>query len=1759
MLEELAKNKKSKYAIDLNADKNYSCWILKEVNKDKNSNQKLLDNKNIISYGALSLYLQKLNIKIQKSNSKYYEIRLNNLVNDIFPLERNPNMKFIYYDSNKENIFGPNYYTKKTNKDHENKIEEYKNIIINNDIPEMILYKYKFDDKLFEELMKDNLDEANYILNIIKDQNKLMDIPNDEIKTCINSLLDKHKKELFDIPYIVQKYQNIYNQFFTEEEIVNILSLYDATYIQFKLKQKKIINLYNNALSLENNKIKLDLAYIINAKNDLDLELCLSYIGFIVSIINNNSNSKDKYYKYLMNLNINLNSKKVLQTILEDECDKIIEQFCLSPEDVVHNLKVLKKEISGDLKESNNECQLMDICLNKVNELSQKNKKYHPIQLLQKGINFYIINLASHPYIAKVIYDTYLQIITISTYPTEKGKSILNSSHQSYRCKRIQKCSVEKLIKIMKNNENNFSEIYLDIEKCESEGLINVKFDIDMTSKNIENLISLLNKAINGFVEEKKVESNKKKGDNVSESDDNESMKNKIDYKKNIMARKIVIKNMIIEKDFTQKYIINYIKKELHNIAEKYLIEKISKQFHSIISRKYIKSTNLKTEEETYYYSIFFINLSSFCCICIDKNKKIKYHNIFKSYFVNNENDIDSNKKKVNEVNEIKKEFMKHRPKYIILGINNIGCYQLIEYLKEYYNEILIYSDYLSLLKKPKKYENIFNDNDYYYNIAFDQFKFTCNPLEFFIENFNFKYEKNLMLNIKLDHLQDQVNDIPLLNYCLETQIRRVANIYKYKIPKDKNSPENYFSFMNGLGPITGKIIEDNKNIKSISDIKLFMKNNIFKNIGGFVNDENDMDIDNENENQNNHNFIYHLTNEEIFNKMMNTYYQLKINSFHNVFVNNVDTNENMVHCFLFFNENILQCKLPFGNVPDYIIDKNIYFRKYRIILCKIVEIKIVDNDYLILLSHKVEDLEFFNKLSFMEEESYLNKSITGFNIDQNEDYKSTEIEKLKNAININKNKNNKLLKKIKEEGYLKNIILSEIKREYIAPDEYGRFYFRPSFLGQDHLTLTFTICESLTLNYDVLIDKNNKYKINNNEYKSINEIITNFANKLLKKINEFKNNKYFKSPTQIKSFLNIIFNNINNKSNNYKNDFFINDIITCFMEDSPNYGILFTQTKNYNYIVDYIEIVYNGFYFHNKFFENIYQIIEFYNENNEKECYKDFICNQIIYNVHSQIEDIDITYDKFEEEKDEHNLNWNENTQNDDNTKNNKYLGKKLKKNEFQGWNYNKDNNQNDGNKKNNNNSNKNNWGDDNFDGWGNNNNNNSYDENNNNNNIDNWGDDNNNKVDNWDNKNNNKSSNFNKNNNNNNNSYRKESWGSNNNNNNLSSWGNNNNNNFNNNDNEFKDWGNNNTNNNKYNNKNFNKENDTSIISSEKITNNYSQNKKTEINWSNSNNNYGNNNSNNNNRYNHSKQDYNNNKNNYKNNNNNNNNHNNNRQIWNQNKKNNNTNNVASTFTGWDSEEENIDEKNDENNDNNNGNNTWDDGNENNNINPDNQWSTEPKNVDNLWGDDNDKQIQNNNTNENKDYNSINNNNENIVNNHTNNNNNFNQNSNHNNQNKNNNFNNRNNNKIHSSFNNGNRNNGFKSKNNKLYQKGNNNNYKNNNYNNNNYNKNNYNNNHNNNHNNYNNNNYSNYNNNNKIQKKKGIWKDELNKVYENDEVREEEVGETINFENIEEFGGYNVDKDNFSNDQNNKDIGNNVSNQNKNGSNINNDDGW
>ena len=1248
MLEKLSKAKPQTFSLDLTDNKNRSFWVLKEKSKDQQNLN--LNEKNIILYASLGLYLQKLEKKKFRPNLSYYEIKFDNLITDIFPFERNPEINFMFYNSKNENLFGSNYYENRKNNTYEKKMDALRRKMINNDIPEMILYKYKYDKNLYDELMEDWDDEPEFIYNLIKDNSKYRHLnKKEDTINCIKNLITIHKIELYDIAYIIKQYSSIYNKIFKDEDVIFILSLYDAQYIQFKLKQRKIKKLQNQLIMTTNLLNKISFSYLDNSKNEFDLNLVLSYIGYQISVMN--FNSQKKFCDNLMDLNLNLSSKKILQLALEDECDKIVSKFCLSPEEVEHNLKIIKNEDQGNLKLINNECNLMELCIKKVSDLLKKNKKYHPLQILQKSINYYIISLSSNPYIAKLIFNAYLKSATISTSPTEKGKIILNANHPSYKVKNLKKYGLDFFINKMRNNENDFSEIFLNIEKAEKEGLIKFKIDIDMKSKYIQELVHILNIAINGQNEDQISDKNSDdKSINLSDSEEIEISKVKSDTKKNSLVRSIAIKNMILDDIFTQKFFLNYIKRDMHNIAEKILIEKICDKFYTLINKKYMKKNTIESYEDKYYYSIFFINLNTFCYLAIDKNKKrTKFKSILNTQIL------------LNEENELKDEMCNHKPKYIILGINNIGAYQLINYFDR--NDSIIFSDYLSLLKIPKKYDiNSTIDKNYYYNIAYDQFKFTMNPLEFFIENYNFKYENNLLLNIKFHYLQGQIHDMPLLNYCLETQIRRTLNLYKFKYEKGKNQLENYYTFMNGLGPLTCKLIEDYKN-KPLIELQNVTGTNILKNISLFINDNNNMEIEKNNQIEK-RDFIVFFTDDDLFNKMLNSYCLIKNKSIHNFFVNNVDNENKVINCVLFYNENIVKCYLPFKYI-DNIFDINTYFKKNKFLLCKIIEIQIEREGYQIIISNKIEDLEFFETEENISEISFFNYN------EKEEDNKIIEMQKLKNVLNFENKKKEKCLLKIDENEFCKNIILDDIKKDFISIEDSGRYFFRPSFLGNNHLMLTLNFCENLTLNYDVLIKKEDEYILNKKEYKNIKDIIKLFINPLLKNIYEYKTNKYFKSPTQMQSIFSKIFIDIN-KENDInsinKNILSPDEIYLCFLDDSPNYGLLITKAKNNNINIDYIEFSTEGYYFHNKLFININDIIEYYIQNNEKQFYKEFICNNIIYDIHSRMEYIDLQYKKIVEKSHEI-LDWISNEKNEDETEEKKYLGKKRSEANFEGW----------------------------------------------------------------------------------------------------------------------------------------------------------------------------------------------------------------------------------------------------------------------------------------------------------------------------------------------------------------------------------------------------------------------------------------------------------------------------------------------------------
>ena len=1337
----LKENQNDANILSFTKDPNLTIWNLKHISKDEQNNQ--IQSNDYIVHKALGVCLKKIKPKnINNITRQYYTMKIEKIKDDIFPVERNPEINF--FNETKENFLKKfknqknNYYKDAIDNKLTQKFDEYLKKILNSDVPEMILYKYKYDIDLFENSLKDeNLyDEAEFIFNSLKskfDENTISQQKNDIVYN-IKQILTIHKKDKKDIFLLIKENFENFSKYFTEDDIINILSLYDVEYLKFFNKKNKLCEFFSKHPIISQNSI---LKEIYQSKTELDFFLNLFNLGLQLEL--NFENNKDKNYINLFHPNIHLNNKKIINIAIEYNCDEIVNKFCLTTEEVAHNIQILLGEKNGQLKEPNNKISLTNLCIDKTGQLSNK-KILHPAELLQKCIEFYIINLSSNFYISKKIFEVYKKIATINTTPTENGEIILNSQHPDYVCKRINNCPLELFL----NNDNiEFSSLYLQIEKCVNDGLINFNINIDLLNPEIQNLTNLLNKAINGFNDEKE---HCAKFKEMNSDQDN---KNIVNYLKNVMARKVAVKNMIVNKFFTRKFFIDFIQDELHQRAEKNLIKQISDKFYGILTRKYISENDKKDDKknekkddkknEINYFSISFLNSNEFYVLCLDVNSNKRSEVIFKYLF------DGKNYEKSSELNEIKSFFRKYQPKKVILNTDNINYYKLYNLLKEniipYFDIEFIFSDYLSLFKQENNYQqnkNPYSQNnikDYYMNVALEQFKYVSNPLYYFIENWNFKYAKNLLMNLSIDRLQSQIKDVVLLNYLLEIQIFKAQNKIGPFFKKLQKIPKNYFCFINGSGPIIGQFLYKS-GIKIINEETIKIENctyypkSIIENINYFlsiyINENADMKKN------------YELSKDDVFNNIISKNVKninLKNNELYNVYVKEIDEENKYINCILFYNSSMLECKLNFDEIGNYKNDKNTYFTKGKALLCKIIDIKISNNNYEIFLTNKFDDLEILSNDNITQ---IIPEKIKTYLFSKKEDCEIANIKKLIEIINKNETLSEKTLKKINIESgenyYKKNCSYKDMYNNYINVID-NCYIIRPSFIGEDHLTLSFRIFGNIFLNYDIeILNKDNienrKYliKCDNNkkyEYTTLDELNNNFSKKLQKFIHEFKFHNLFKDPNSMEKLFTKI---LNNESIN-------EDKILCFMQESPDYALLITKNINESYYnIDYINFTNEGFLFHNKIFKNLDNLLEYYDKNYFKPDFKEFSCRNVIYITHQLISEIDMQYDKFEPEKNIEELNWADN-----NNQNNQYLQKKRQQSNF-GWENNNKNPENDWennnnsnwlkendnhNKEDNNNINNFNWSDNNNDnknnknddGWG------SINNDNNNKQNDDWG----------------------------------------------------------------------------------------------------------------------------------------------------------------------------------------------------------------------------------------------------------------------------------------------------------------------------------------------------------------------------------------------------------------------------------------------------
>ena len=1188
-----------------------------------------------------------------KNTMKENNIDLKNLNEDIFPKERfegnliNSNEKKKKYSFNQINNVANSL---------ENFFLKNRELILKEDIPEMILAKYNYDINFFKQSLNDIDYEVKWLFEFLNMDKAIKENDNaqQEIINIIKNLLTQHKLKRRDIPYIIKEYEGLFSKYFTQSQIFDLLSVYDSEFLRLQKKRMRIINIFNYIIKDEDSNLSNTISqyckieYILEAKNEYELDLIETQLAILT--YTNQSVEIDENYKKLINYEILSNSNidfSLLNKIRDNKLNDILKKFCLSPEQVVHNLKVLKGELKAEIIEPPfANCSLGDLCNQKISEMSGKCTS--PKEILKLSLEYYILLLSSHPYIFKFIYEKLYKISTLSTTPTEKGKEILNCLHPSYHCKRIDKMPIssffeEKNENIMNIYTNELGDLYLDIEKCENNGLIKSIINTGINSLEysfeIEQLISLLAKAANGTKEEKILE----------------KINNPL-IKKNIGARTVAIRNMILLKNSIQGFFLNYIKKQLSNYSEKYIIKKISEEFFNLISRNYLD--NVKFKEDSFIVSIIYNSQKKyFKVLCLDYNFRC-YKTIMKLEYLwrnekINEASIDITLKISREVTEFQDLIRKINPRAIIIDVSNLECYKMINYIRNKFRECnLIYSDYISKIYKLKIIEITEQQEN---KQAIDQVKFVINPINQIMDLWNYIYEDNLLLNLIFHPQQGNIKDIAFFNYSLEMQIIRVLNSKGIYLNNLTKYSYNLFNFISGLGPCSSSFIIKNMNNPSV--IKNTLKQNnseIYESMSPFLL-----------ENNQTYGNVYDLKSSEkksglvkseVFYSMIKDSIYFKKNCLCNAIVLNVDMKNQEVNCILLRDTNSIRAILKFCNIDPKIQDYPNFFYSQRIILCKIIDIKLRHHSYEILLSNKIDDL--ISVKDFLTEKQKNSKLFQKFTVDEEEDFKIKEIQRLKDIQQYDQEKQNKYLKysliDMENEQFLVNSNYNNIKK-FLERYKGSDYKIRPSFLGENHLILTFLVIENIFLNFDIEIIKieldncneNNQksylinYKIENIYYKSLNELVDLFAIKMAKKIKEFKNNEFFRSPSEINKLFYQIFsaksNNINENLINenkieleYKNR--TNDISIGFMRESPEYGILFTKSNDeYNYTIDFIKILFNGFLFHGKIFNSLYDLINFYRDVHNTNHYQNFLKRQYICNIHSQIEEIDEQYTEFE------------------------------------------------------------------------------------------------------------------------------------------------------------------------------------------------------------------------------------------------------------------------------------------------------------------------------------------------------------------------------------------------------------------------------------------------------------------------------------------------------------------------------------------------
>ena len=660
------------------------------------------------------------------------------------------------------------------------------------DYPERLLLRYKEQD--FPNLVYELERESEWIFSKMKLH---LSFPSESIHSIshkILTILEMYKKEFLDIPYIITYQKYLYEPELKAHDIWKIFE-YDKEWQELSDYKVNIIKQFNAIRKYLDSKSAefMQERYIINAKSIYDLKSMEVFISFM----------KDRYFDDKGNTELNkLNQgmtlcpikKSLVIDAVQNSISDFAEKYAMRASDLAVNLELImnNEDITKLIPAPEPEEPLVDIV-----KMYISGKYNTEIAVIEQSTKYLATEMASHPFIREYVFDYFRSNGTLSTTPTELGKSELDLFNPSFRTKRV----------LHKPLDQFNDDLFLDIVQNEKKGLI--KVDINIIGGE-ESLKSLKNRIVHAYMP------------NVHDNTNINSDNNELPWKH---IREVAVNELIEEKLFKQ--FPKEIREELLHNAEKNVINECGSKFCSmLLSGPYRMKQSEINRIDTHYKTIPVVmsfvyepSRKKTYSVILDRNGEMLDHHTFstlamkppRNTIATTSINIDDSIKFTEERFKLKQLLTQYNPGLIIIGGNDLQC----RILKEQINQNIIDNNTSNTtwimfgdMTIPSLYANspisdkAFPYMNMYYKQAISLGRLKQNPMEEILQLWNEDIYNNYCLKIPLHPLQYLVNQHKLANM-LEMKAIQVVNSVGIDINRafEYRHLRNTLMFISGLGP----------------------------------------------------------------------------------------------------------------------------------------------------------------------------------------------------------------------------------------------------------------------------------------------------------------------------------------------------------------------------------------------------------------------------------------------------------------------------------------------------------------------------------------------------------------------------------------------------------------------------------------------------------------------------------------------------------------------------------------------------------------------------------------------------------------------------------------------------------------------------------------------------------------------------------------------------------------------------------------------